>query len=75
MDQTALGAEILVQVKQRLRGYFDYGSRDPIMVSYRGSSDHSVILAVVGDPAVLMRQHSASLGQYYWAAGVLSPLK
>ena len=74
VDQTALGAEILVQVKQRLRGYFDYGSRDPIMVSYRGSSDHSVILAVVGDPAVLMRQHSASLGQYYWAAGVLSLL-
>ena len=74
VDQTALGNEILEQVKQRLRGYFEFGPRYQIMVSYRGSSDHSVILAVIGDPLVLMQQHSASFNQYYWAAGVLSLL-
>lgn len=74
VDQAALGAEILAQVKQRLRGYFESPAIHNLMVSYRGSGDHSVILSVSGDPTVLMRQHAESFEKYYWGAGLLSLL-
>lgn len=44
-----------------------------LMVSYRGSGDHSVIMAVTGD-TILAQRAADSLDKYYWAAGALSLL-
>lgn len=74
VDSSALSAAILEQVKQRLRGSFEFGQSNRLMVSYRGSGDHSVIMAVTGDTVILAQQHAESLDTYYWAAGGLTLL-
>ena len=72
IDQKALFKLIIDQVQDRQRGTFEFNAGRPILVSYRGSSDHPVVLAEMGDVDAFLAEHADEQQRFIWGAAVLS---
>ena len=73
-DAESLFKLIIDKVQERQRGTFELDQERPILVSYRGSSDHPVVLATIGDVDVYIGEHVSEQNRFVLAASVLTLL-
>lgn len=57
LNQSTLIQLIIERVQARQRGFFELQQSQPIMVAYRASSDHPIILAIIGDVDIYLGDH------------------
>ena len=74
MDAESLYQQVIERVQERQRGTFEFLQGRPLLVSYRGSSDHPVVLATIGDVDAYLGEHVAEQNRFVLAAFVLTLL-
>ena len=74
VNQTNLIQSIIAKVQDSQRGYFEFENGRPIMVAYRASTDHPIILATVGDVDVYLGDHADEQNMLLLAAVIITSL-
>lgn len=74
VNQTNLIQSIIAKVQDSQRGYFEFENGRPIMVAYRASTDHPIILAIVGDVDVYLGDHADEQNMLLLAAVIITVL-